>query len=90
MSELLHYIKLRNAGNCNKKESECDKYLDCESCFEDKIKKHDAELLNKIGEYLFNSKYASEKIADLDYDQTVRFSKLEWYQIVEELKAKVE
>lgn len=50
MSELLHYIKLRNVGNCNKKESECDKYLDCESCLEDKIKKHDIELLNKVAE----------------------------------------
>lgn len=53
------------------------------------IAKHDSKLLDKVGEYLFNSKYASEKIADLDYDQTVTFTKLDWMEIVEELKAEV-
>ena len=52
-------------------------------------KKHDSELLDKVGEYLFNSRYASEKIADFDYDQTVTFTKLEWMKIIAELKAEV-
>ena len=47
------------------------------------------ELLDRLGEYLFNSRYASEKIADFDYDQTVTFTKLEWMKIVDELKAEV-
>lgn len=54
-----------------------------------KVVEHDSELLDKVGEYLFNSRYASEKIADFDYDQTVTFTKLEWMKIIAELKADV-
>ena len=45
MSELSHYIKLRSGpSGCNAKQFECDKYLDCESCLEDKIKEHDKQI----------------------------------------------
>ena len=45
MSELSHYIKLRSGSSgCNAKQFECDKYLDCESCLEDKIKEHDKQI----------------------------------------------
>lgn len=54
-----------------------------------KLAEHDSKLIDKVGEYLFNSRYASEKIADFDYDQTVTFSKLEWLQIIAEIKAEV-
>ena len=45
MSELSHYIKLRSGpSGCNAKQFECDKYLDCDSCLEDKIKEHDNQV----------------------------------------------
>ena len=45
MSELSHYIKLRSGSSgCNAKQFECDKYLDCDSCLEDKIKEHDKQI----------------------------------------------
>ena len=45
MSELSHYIKLRSSlSGCNAKQFECDRYLDCESCLEDKIKEHDNQI----------------------------------------------
>ena len=45
MSKLSHYIKLRSGlSGCNAKQFECDKYLDCDSCLEDKIKEHDKQI----------------------------------------------
>ena len=45
MIDLSHYIKLRSSlSGCNAKQFECDKYLDCESCLEDKIKEHDKQI----------------------------------------------
>ena len=45
MSELSHYIKLRSGlSGCDAKLFECDKYLDCDSCLEDKIKEHDEQI----------------------------------------------
>ena len=45
MSELSHYIKLRSGlSGCDAKQFECDKYLDCDSCLEDKIKEHDKQI----------------------------------------------
>ena len=53
MSELSHYIKLRSGlSGCNAKQFECDKYLDCDSCLEDKIKEHDKQIrADVIDEY---------------------------------------
>ena len=48
MSELSHYIKLRNSAiGCDAKLFECDKYLDCDSCLEDKIKEHDKQVIEQ-------------------------------------------
>ena len=49
MSELSHYIKLRSGlSGCNAKQFECDKYLDCDSCLEDKIKEHDKQIRAEV------------------------------------------
>ena len=49
MSELIHYIKLRSSlSGCNAKQFECDKYLDCDSCLEDKIKEHDNQIIAEV------------------------------------------
>ena len=49
MSELSHYIKLRSSlSGCNAKQFECDKYLDCDSCLEDKIKEHDKKIKAEV------------------------------------------
>ena len=55
--ELFHYIKLRSSiSGCEAKKFKCDRYLDCESCLEDKIKEHDnqvrAEFIDKVIEEL--------------------------------------
>ena len=48
MSELSHYIKLRSGSSgCDAKLFECDKYLDCDSCLEDKIKEHDKQIIEQ-------------------------------------------
>lgn len=45
MSELSYYLKLRGRlSGCDAKQFECDKYLDCDSCLEDKIKEHDNQI----------------------------------------------
>ena len=47
--ELFHYIKLRSGlSGCNAKQFECDKYLDCESCLEDKIIEHDKQIRAEV------------------------------------------
>ena len=49
MSKLSHYIKLRSSlSGCNAKQFECDKYLDCDSCLEDKIKEHDKQIRAEV------------------------------------------
>ena len=56
MSELSHYIKLRSSlSGCNAKQFECDKYLDCESCLEDKIKEHDKQIREEVIEEYKNT-----------------------------------
>ena len=56
MSELIHYIKLRSSiSGCNAKQFECDKYLDCDSCLEDKIKEHDKQIREEVIEEYKNA-----------------------------------
>ena len=50
-------MKLRSSAvGCGAKQFECDKYLDCDRCLEDKIKDHDnhiiAEFIDKVIEEL--------------------------------------
>ena len=60
MSDLNYYIKVSSSpSGCNSHDAEqfkCDRYLDCESCLEDKIKEHDnqiiAEVIDKVIEEL--------------------------------------
>ena len=56
MSELSYYIKVSSSpSGCdsyNAEKFKCDRYLDCESCLEDKIKEHDKQIkANAIEEY---------------------------------------
>ena len=48
MIDLSHYIKVSTSpSGCNSYDAEqfkCDRYLDCESCLEDKIKEHDNQI----------------------------------------------
>ena len=60
MIDLSHYIKVSTSpSGCDSYDAEqfkCDRYLDCESCLEDKIKEHDnqiiAEVIDKVIEEL--------------------------------------
>lgn len=56
MIDLSYYIKVSSSpSGCNSYDAEqfkCDRYLDCESCLEDKIKEHDKQIkANVIEEY---------------------------------------
>lgn len=56
MSYLSHYIKVSSSpSGCdsyNAEQFKCDRYLDCESCLEDKIKEHDKQIrADAIEEY---------------------------------------
>ena len=52
MSDLSYYIKVSTSpSGCNSYDAEqfkCDRYLDCESCLEDKIKEHDNQVRSKF------------------------------------------
>ena len=62
MIDLSYYIKVSSSpSGCNSydaKQFKCDRYLDCESCLEDKIKEHDkqirADAIDEFAEQLKN------------------------------------
>ena len=72
MSELSHYIKLRSGlSGCDAKLFECDKYLDCESCLEDKIKEHDKQIRTEVINEYYNK--INEKLkTDTNLKNTIR------------------
>ena len=72
MSELSHYIKLRSGSSgCDAKLFECDKYLDCDSCLEDKIKEHDKQIRTEVINEYYNK--INEKLkTDTNLKNTIR------------------
>ena len=60
MCDLSYYIKVSTSpsgyNSYDAEQFKCDRYLDCESCLEDKIKEHDnqiiAEVIDKVIEEL--------------------------------------
>ena len=52
MIDLSYYIKVSSSpSGCNSydaKQFKCDRYLDCESCLEDKIIEHDNQLKSEV------------------------------------------
>ena len=54
MCDLSHYIKISSSpSGCdsyNAKQFKCDRYLDCESCLEDKIIEHDKHIIEQYKE----------------------------------------
>ena len=59
MSYLSYYIKVSSSPNgCdsyNAEQFKCDRYLDCESCLEDKIKEHDKQIKAEVIEEYKNA-----------------------------------
>ena len=59
MIDLGYYIKVRTSpSGCmmrDAKQFNCDKYLDCESCREDKIKEHDKQIKAEVIEEYKNA-----------------------------------
>ena len=70
MSELSHYIKVSSSpSGCNyydAKQFKCDRYLDCESCLEDKIIEHDKHL---IEQYKANINLKNKQLIDKVIDE---------------------
>ena len=54
MFDLIDYIKISSSpSGCdsyNAKQFKCDRYLDCESCLEDKIIEHDKHIIEQYKE----------------------------------------
>ena len=69
MCDLRYYIKVSiSPSGCNSHDAEkfkCDRYIDCESCLEDKIIEHDNHLIEqyKANIYLKN-KQLIDKVTD--------------------------
>ena len=84
MSELSHYIKLRSGlSGCNAKLFECDKYLDCDSCLEDKIKEHDKQIrADAIDDF---RKEICKMITQSENDGNYRFYAAELKQAIADL-----
>ena len=84
MSELSHYIKLRSGlSGCNAKLFECDKYLDCDSCLEDKIKEHDKQIrADAIDDF---RKEICKMITQSENDGNYRFYAAELKQTIADL-----
>ena len=65
MIDLNHYIKVSTSLNgCNSYDAEqfkCDRYLDCESCLEDKIIEHDKHI---IEQYKANINLKNKQLMD--------------------------
>ena len=59
MCDLSDYIKISTSpSGCdsyNAEQFKCDRYLDCESCLEDKIKEHDKQIKAKVIEEYKNA-----------------------------------
>ena len=72
MSKFSYYIKARTSlSGCNAKQFECDKYLDCDSCLEDKIKEHDKQIKEET--IIAYSNKLNEKLkADTKLKDTIR------------------
>ena len=65
MIDLSYYIKVSSSpSGCdsyNAKQFECDKYLDCDSCLEDKIIEHDKHI---IEQYKANINLKNKQLMD--------------------------
>lgn len=65
MSDLSYYIKVSSSpGGCDFYDAErfkCDRYLDCESCLEDKIIEHDNHI---IEQYKENTDLKNKQLVD--------------------------
>ena len=72
MIDLSYYIKVSSSpSGCNSYDAEqfkCDRYLDCESCLEDKIIEHDKHLIEqyKSNINLKNKQFIDKVIKDLE------------------------
>ena len=92
MSELSHYIKLRSGlSGCNSKQFECDKYLDCDSCLEDKIKEHDkqirAEFIDEVGRAMYHQCFECDNDEDMQkWDSGNWFRYKLFENVIEQLK----
>ena len=72
MCDLSYYIKVSSSpSGCNSYDAEqfkCDRYLDCESCLEDKIIEHDKHLIEqyKSNINLKNKQFIDRVIKELE------------------------
>ena len=84
MSKFSYYIKARTSfSGCNAKQFECDKYLDCDSCLEDKIKEHDKQIrADAINDF---RKDICKMITQSENDGNYRFYAAELKQAIADL-----
>ena len=82
MIDLSYYIKVFSSPNgCNSHDAEqfkCDRYLDCESCLEDKIKEHDKQIKEEVIE-----EYKNALLKLIKDEQDIRYGYLDEMDIRE-------
>ena len=75
MIDLSYYIKVSTSpSGCNSYDAEqfkCDRYLDCESCLEDKIIEHDKHI---IEQYKANINLKNKQLIDKVIDELILHS----------------
>ena len=88
MIDLIHYIKLRSSlSGCNAKQFECDKYLDCDSCLEDKIKEHDMQIREEVIE-----EYKNDLLKLIKDEQDTRYgyiNEMDIREVADQVKLKI-
>lgn len=82
MNDLSHYIKVSTSPNgCdsyNAEQFKCDRYLDCESCLEDKIIEHDKHI---IDQYKENTDLKNKQIIDKVIDKVIEELELHSFEL---------
>ena len=99
MSELSHYIKVSSSpSGCDTKLFECGKYLDCDSCLEDKIKEHDkqikADAIDEFARKLYEGcnemiETCGSNIAPISWAEAYADFKVDIEEIAEQLKEQI-
>lgn len=95
MIDLSYYIKASSSSSgCNSRNAEkfkCDRYLDCESCLEDKIKEHDkqirADAIDEVSRTMYHQCFECDNDEDMQkWDSGNWFRYKLFENVIEQLK----
>ena len=91
MCDLSYYIKISTSpSGCDSHNAEkfkCDRYLDCESCLEDKIIEHDKQIRSEAIEEYKNA--LLKLIKDEQYTRYGYLNIMDIREVAEQIKSKI-